>query len=63
MALMAAVLLLLIGGVAGAMLDPVDDANALTVRIDGPGSVTSAPDGIQCPTPATPSSRRTSRSC
>jgi hypothetical protein len=47
--LMAALLLLLIGGVAGAMLDPVDKANALTVRIDGPGSVTSTPDGIQCP--------------
>jgi hypothetical protein len=49
LALAAALLLLLLGGVAGAMLDPVDDANALTVRIDGPGSVTSAPDGIQCP--------------
>ena len=63
LALAAALLLLLIGGVAGAMIDPVDAANALTVRIDGPGSVTSAPDGIHCPTPATPSLRRTSRSC
>jgi Divergent InlB B-repeat domain len=49
MTLIAALLLLLIGGVAGAMLDPVDTANALTVRIDGPGLVTSEPDGIQCP--------------
>jgi hypothetical protein len=49
MTLIAALLLLLIGGVAGAMLDPVDMADALTVRIDGPGSVTSTPDGIQCP--------------
>jgi hypothetical protein len=49
MTLIAALLLLLIGGVAGAMLDPDDTANALTVRIDGPGSVTSTPDGIQCP--------------
>jgi len=47
--LIAALLLLLIGGVAGAMLDPVDKANALTVRIDGPGSVASTPDGVQCP--------------
>jgi hypothetical protein len=47
--LIAALLLLLIGGVAGAMLDPGDNANALTVRIDGPGSVTSTPGGIQCP--------------
>jgi len=47
--LIAALLLLLIGGVAGAMLDPVDTASALTVRIDGRGSVTSTPDGIQCP--------------
>ncbi len=49
LALAAALLLLLIGGVAGAILDPVHAANALAVRIDGPGSVTSAPDGIQCP--------------
>ena len=48
-ALIAAPLLLLAGGVAGAMLDPVDSANALSVRIDGPGSVTSTPEGIQCP--------------
>lgn len=47
--LIAALFLLLIGGVAGAMLDPVDSANALNVRIEGPGSVTSTPDGIQCP--------------
>jgi hypothetical protein len=45
----AALLLLLVGGAAGAMLDPVDTANTLTARIDGPGSVTSTPDGIQCP--------------
>jgi len=48
-ALIAAPLLLLVGGVAGAILDPVDSANALSVRIDGPGSVTSTPEGIQCP--------------
>ena len=45
----AALLLLLIGGVAGAILYPDEDAHALTVRVDGPGTVTSAPDGIRCP--------------
>jgi Divergent InlB B-repeat domain len=48
-ALAAALLLLLLGGVAGAMIDPFATANGLSVRVDGPGTVTTAPAGIRCP--------------
>jgi List-Bact-rpt repeat protein len=48
-ALIAALLLLLLGGVAGAVIDPFAAANALSVRIEGPGTVTTAPAGIRCP--------------
>ena len=48
---LTAVLLLLAGGVAGAVVDPFDPAGAarLTVRVQGSGTVTSSPTGIRCP--------------
>lgn len=53
----AAVLLVLIGGVAGARVDGDGDDRVvsggdqarLVVRTDGPGGVTSAPAGVRCP--------------
>jgi len=47
---LVAVLLLLLGGVAGAVIDPFDGARAqLSARVAGPGTVTSRPAGISCP--------------
>jgi hypothetical protein len=46
-----ALLLLLVGGVAGAVVDPFDAGNRarLDVLVDGRGTVTTTPAGVRCP--------------